>query len=252
MAQVDIKDTPEDVAQAVADEFLNVARDCIKRSGRFTVALAGGNTPRAAYQQIAELDVHAAERLLWDKVHVFFGDERPVPPDDPASNYRMANEALLSRVPLPAENVHRIRAELEPEEAAQDYERELRKWFPETAVTNFDLLLLGMGPDGHTASLFPDTAALRERSRAVVANWVEKLKQQRLTLTLPAINRAARVLFVVVGSDKAEVLQEVLTDTGASKYPVQLVKPASGSLRWLLDRSAARLLSTQSDIRKSA
>ena len=239
-SQVTILRTREDVAQAVADEFAKIAEESISRSGRFSVALAGGSTPRDAYLQIAEAELSGSCRLPWDKIHVFFGDERPVPPDDAASNYRMANESLLSRVPIPGENVHRIRAELEPSAAAQEYERELQKFFDQ-GTRGFDLVLLGMGPDGHTASLFPNTAALSEESRLVVANWVEKLKQSRLTLTLPVFNRSGQVLFVVVGSDKASVLQQVLTDKEI-KYPAQRVRPLSGQLRWIVDEDAARLL----------
>lgn len=239
--QVTILRTREDVAQAVADEFASVAQKSVVKSGRFSVALAGGSTPREAYLRIADAELTGTHRLPWDKIHIFFGDERPVSPDDTASNYRMARESFLSRVPIPAGNVHRIQGELEPSAAAEEYERELQSYFQQTHSTSFDLVLLGMGPDGHTASLFPGTAALNERSRLVVANWVEKLQQSRLTLTLPVLNDAAEVLFVVVGSDKASMLQQVLAGTEI-KYPAQRVTPVSGQLRWFIDEDAAGLL----------
>ncbi len=244
-----------DVAQAVAEEFTRAARECVARSGRFTVALAGGTTPRQAYMRIAANEAandDDATRLQWDKIHVFFGDERPVPPDDPASNYRMARESLLSRVPIPPENVHRIRAELKLDVAARQYERELRDCFPGAAVPNLDLVLLGMGTDGHTASLFPGTAALNERSRFVVENWVQKLQQWRVTLTLPVINAASNIVFTVVGADKASVLPQVLADDAASQFPAQLVRPASGDLRWIVDEDAARSLPQHQHLQRSA
>jgi 6-phosphogluconolactonase len=163
----------------------------------------------------------------------------------------MAQESLLSRVPIPPANVHRIRTEL-GEAAAQDYESVLRDYFPDDRSNTFDLVLLGMGPDGHTASLFPGTEALREESRLIVPNWVEKLKQRRFTLTLPAINRAPRVVFTVVGKDKASILQEVLGGREADKYPAQLVRPVSGWLQWIVDEGAAQLLPRKLDLRPSA
>jgi 6-phosphogluconolactonase len=231
--QVAVFSTPAEVAQAVADECAKMARDCVRQTGRFTLALAGGNTPRQAYQRFP-VD------LPWGEIHLFFGDERPVPPDDANSNYRMVKESLLSRVSIPAENVHRIRAELGPDVAARKYEEEIHHFLGDAPM--FDLVLLGMGGDGHTASLFPGSAALQQRSHLVVANWVEKLQQSRITLTLPVLNYAARVMFVVVGADKASVVQEVLGGESNQHYPVQLVRPVSGWLRWMLDTEAARLL----------
>lgn len=233
--EVAVFPTAADLARAVADEFASQGRECVARSGRFTVALAGGNTPRQAYELIPT-------DLPWDKFHVFFGDERPVPPDDAASNYRMARESLLSRVPIPDSNVHRICAELEPETAAQLYEDQLRECFPGEVIPRFDLVLLGMGTDGHTASLFPETGALRERKRLVVANWVEKLNQSRITLTIPVLNAATRVVFLVAGDDKATVLKRVLRDPSGEQYPVQFIRPGSGSVKWMLDSQAARLI----------
>ncbi len=233
--------TREDVARAVAEEFAKAVLESISRSGRFSVALAGGSTPREAYIRIAAGEKDGTRRLPWDKIHVFFGDERPVPPEDAASNYRMANESLLSQVPIPPQNVHRIKGEMDASLAVREYEVELREFFPKPIATSFDLVLLGMGPDGHTASLFPGTSALNDVSSLVAANWVEKLNQTRLTLTLPLLNAAARVLFVVVGNDKADVLRQVLTGTEV-KYPAQLIKPISGRVQWIIDEEAAQQL----------
>ena len=181
-------------------------------------------------------------------MHFFWSDERHVPPADADSNYRMANETLLSKVPAPAENVHRIRGEEpDPLSAAQEYERELQTFFHLRAgrLPRFDLMLLGIGSDGHTASLFPDTLALLEQEHLVVANWVEKLKTYRLTLTLPVLNNAATVMFLVSGSEKSDILGAVLEDEESENLPAKLVQPRDGAVVWLVDRdAAASLLST--------
>ena len=203
------------------------------------VALAGGSTPRAAYALLA------AEEVDWSRVHVFWGDERCVPPDHPDSNYRLAREALLDHVSLPAGNVHRMRGEMEPEAAAQAYAAELRAFFG-TQWPSFDLVLLGMGNDGHIASLFPGSAALRETARPVVAVTAEYQDRpaHRVTLTLPAINAARQVLFLVTGAAKAETLWAVL-EGPAERFPAQLIRPTSGQLTWLVDTAAASRLKRQ-------
>jgi 6-phosphogluconolactonase len=219
--------TPQDLFQAAAEEVLRSAADAIAQRGRFTIALSGGSTPRNLYTLIA---ANASPTLPWDKMFFFWGDERHVPPTDPESNYRMANETLLSKVPVPPGNIFA-----------------LRKFFalPPGEFPHFDLILLGMGPDGHTASLFPGTAALQEKSRLVVANWVEKLNTSRITFTLPVLNAARRVAFLVSGADKAGVLHEVLEgDAPGEKYPSKLVRPDKGKLIWFVDRAAASQLST--------
>ena len=191
-------DTAE-LSRAAAHEFSKLAREAVATRDRFTVALAGGSTPRAAYTVLADEDKHAF--LPWEKIHIFFGDERDVPPEHRDSNYRMVREALLSRVPVPAENVHRIRGELSAQAAADQYEGELRRNFrlrPDQ-LPRFDLVMLGLGDDGHTASLFPASPALSEASHLVVANWVEKLQQYRVTLTFPVLNNARKVIFLVAG-----------------------------------------------------
>lgn len=227
--------------RAAADEFLRCAEAAIHERGRFTVALSGGNTPRSVYSLIAS---EYKTSLAWDKVFVFFGDERHVPPDNPDSNYRMANESLLAHVPIPTQNVHRVYAELDAQTAAARYDALLRDFFqlkPDD-WPGFDLILLGMGEDGHTASLFPGTPALKETSRLVVANWVEKLQTERITFTLPVLNHAAEVLVLVAGASKSDVLNRICHSKGASAYPVEMVAPESGRLLWLVERQAARLI----------
>ncbi len=237
--------TPQDLFQAAADEIIRNATAAIAQRGRFTIALAGGSTPRNLYTLIA---ANASTTLPWDQMFFFWGDERHVPPDDAESNYRMALETMFSKVPVPAANIFRIPSE-NPDAAAgaEAYEETLRKFFAVKAgeFPRFDLILLGMGPDGHTASLFPETAALQEKSRLVVANWVEKLKTSRITLTLPVLNAARCVAFLVSGTDKAAVLHEVLEGNApGEKYPSKLVQPTDGKLIWFVDRAAASELLT--------
>jgi 6-phosphogluconolactonase len=246
-ASVDLRrlTTPQDLFQAAAEEVLRIATDAVAKRGRFTMALSGGSTPKNLYTLIA---ANASAALPWAQMFFFWGDERHVPPDDPDSNYRMAKEALLSKVPIPPGNIFPIPAENQDAVAAADaYEQTVRKFFalPPGEFPRFDLILLGMGPDGHTASLFPETAALQEKSRLVVANWVEKLKTSRITFTLPVLNAARCVAFLVSGADKAAVLHEVLEGSAvAEKYPSKLVQPTNGKLIWFLDRAAASQLST--------
>jgi 6-phosphogluconolactonase len=227
------------LAQAAAQEFHRMAEAAVQERGRFSVALSGGNTPRAIYSLLAS----EHKKLPWDCIHVFFGDERHVPPDHPDSNFRMATESLLSKVPIPEKNVHRIRAELEAEVAAAEYEKQLVDFFHwgDHDWPRFDLIFLGIGEDGHTASLFPGSKALAESSRTVVANWVEKFQAFRITLTFPVLNHAAEVIFLVSGADKAQILNEVLRP-GAQKYPAQNVNPENGQLLWLVDQDAGSLL----------
>jgi 6-phosphogluconolactonase len=245
-ANVDVRrlTTPQDLFQAAAEEVIRVATEAISKRGRFAIALSGGSTPKNLFTLIA---ANASASLPWEKVFFFWGDERHVPPDDPDSNYRMASEALLSKVPIPPTNIFPIPAgNPDAAAAAEAYEETLRKFFGlgPGEFPRFDLILLGMGPDGHTASLFPETAALREKSRLVVANWVEKLKTSRITFTLPVLNAARCVAFLVSGADKAAVLHEVLEgDAPPDKYPSKLVKPSDGKLIWFVDRAAASQLS---------
>jgi 6-phosphogluconolactonase len=231
-----VYETPEELAGAAARDFVARAEQTINERGRFAVVLAGGSTPEATYEALAR---DYADRIDWSKVHVFFGDERTVPPDHEDSNYRMARETLLSRIRVGS--VHRMRCELPSAEAAAAYERELRDFFG--ASPSFDLILLGLGEDGHTASLFPETAALDVADRWVVANPVLKLETTRLTLTVPAINAARAVTFLVAGEDKAGALREILEgDADPRAYPAKFVRPEGGDLTWMVDKAAASLL----------
>ncbi len=244
-AEVRRLSTPQELFQAAAEDILHSATDAITRRGRFTFALSGGSTPRNLYTLIA---ANASGSLPWPEVFFFWGDERHVPPTDPESNYRMVNETLLSKVPVPPTNVFRIPTEDPDASAVADaYEKTLQKFFAlqPGEFPRFDLVLLGMGPDGHTASLFPESQALQEKSRLVVANWVEKLHTHRITLTLPVLNAARRVVFLVSGSDKAPALHEVLEGTApGDKYPSKLIHPSDGKLIWFVDRGAASQLSS--------
>jgi 6-phosphogluconolactonase len=240
-----IKTVPNATAlyRAAADEFRRCAHESIHERGRFCVALSGGSTPRGVYSLLANDQSNPHTQLPWDKVFIFFGDERHVPPDHPDSNYRMASESLLSKVPVPPQNVFRVFAELDANEAAQKYEDQLRSFFGLRLndCPRFDLIMLGLGPDGHTASLFPDSKALDENVRLVVANWVEKFQQYRITFTFPVLNHAAEVMFLVAGGDKAQILKDVLNPE-TSQFPAQKVLPENGKLLWLLDQDAASLL----------
>jgi 6-phosphogluconolactonase len=251
-AQVRVYRDTGEVALKAARHFARLADQYVVGSGRFTVALSGGSTPRAMFALLAEAPF--ADTVPWEAIHFFWGDERCVPPDHADSNYRMANETLLSRVPVPAENIYRIPAELpDPEQAAEEYAETLRAFFARHASAagttplidrpRFDLIFLGMGPDGHTASLFPGTAALQVTDKPVVANYVEKFSANRVTLTAPTINNARNVTFVVAGSDKAEPLHEVLEGAYQPElYPSQLIHPQHGSLLWMVDEAAAARL----------
>ncbi len=233
-----VYETPEELAGAAARDFAARAREAVAERGRFAVVLAGGSTPKATYEVLAR---DYADNLDWSKVHVYFGDERTVPPDHEDSNYRMARETLLSRIRVGS--VHRMRCELTPEEAAAAYERELREFFGTSdEPPRFDLILLGLGKDGHTASLFPETSALDVTDRWVVANPVLKLETARLTLTIPIINAAKAVTFLVAGRDKAEALKEILEgDADPREYPAKFIRP-EGDLTWMVDKAAASLL----------
>ena len=227
-----------------AAKFVSIGRESIKKRGKFVVALAGGSTPRALYQLLASDKFR--NLIDWTKVFFFFGDERNVLPDDGESNFRMANESLLEPLNVSAENIFRWQTEIgNAEEIATDYEQKIKDFFGLNAgeLPRFDLILLGMGDDGHTASLFPETVALNETSKIAAANRVEKLDATRLTLTFPAINNAANVIFLISGEKKADVLRAVLTgDVQPEKLPSQSVKPRNGVLFWILDEDAARNL----------
>ena len=235
--------TPQELFAAAAEEVFRAAEESVKEHGRFTIALSGGSTPKSLYNLLA---TNARIALPWDRMFFFWSDERHVGPTDPDSNYRMANEAMLSKVPVPPGNIFRVPTENPDAVAvAQAYEQTILQFFNVKTgqVPRFDLILLGLGPDGHTASLFPGTAGLNETSKLVIANWVEKLKTSRISFTFPLINAAECVAFLVSGTDKATVLKTVLEGDGTGEqYPAKLVHPANGKLIWFVDRAAASAL----------
>ncbi|KAA0230265.1 6-phosphogluconolactonase [candidate division KSB1 bacterium] len=232
------------VAQRAAAEFAALSAEAIRQRGRFSVALAGGSTPKQMYRLLAIAPL--SEKINWQHIHLFWGDERCVPPEHGDSNYRMVHEALIQKIALPAANIHRMPAEYRDlNAAAGSYANELRIFFKSdsAAMPRFDLILLGMGADGHTASLFPETAALAERQRWVVANEVPQLQTHRLTLTFPVINAAAQVWFLATGAEKAEMVALAVQQKRSSrKIPAQLVQPDPGALTWFLDAAAAAQL----------
>jgi len=236
-------DTPEQVALAAAERFVGYAQEAIFDHGVFSVALAGGNTPSRVYELLAS--DRFKNLIEWSKVHLFFGDERCVPPHHPESNYGMVYTALISKIEIPSPNVHRIVGEGNPEENAAAYEKELRTFCGELSWPRFDLVLLGMGEDGHTASLFPGSDAVKEESKWVVATRMEQLKQDRITVTAPVFNHAAHVVFLVTGKGKAKRFSEVVNrprDTwivNSGPLPAQLIQPRDGSLEWLVDKAVA-------------
>ena len=244
--------TAEALAEAAAQRFAQAACDAVQTRGEFVVALSGGNTPRSLYARLAAPPYATA--VPWSEVAVLWGDERCVPPDEAASNYRMAREALLDHVPIPAAHVHRIRGEDDPVAAARAYEQTLRSALrtpngpPRDAPgARIDLVLLGLGDDGHTASLFPGGPALTNGEPWVVAHYVAAVSQWRVTLTPVIINAAAEVLFLVSGGSKAAIVRRVLEGPlRPHELPAQLIAPAAGRVRWLLDADAARDLEGQS------
>ncbi len=245
-AQVKIYPTPAAVAAAAADHFLQSAVETVTARGVFSVALSGGSTPALLFEILSASPY--LEKIPWDHIAVFWGDERAVPPAHRESNYRAARELLLDRVPIPKKNVFRIHAELDPRLAAARYEDTLRDFLgieagdPQevNSGVGLDLVYLGMGGDGHTASLFPHTPALQETSRWVVGNYVEQLETWRITMTAPFINAARQIVFLVTGEGKKTRLKEVLAGTrDPQALPSQLIKPQEGALVWLVDAAAA-------------
>ena len=242
---VDIYPGPADVARAAAEMFASCAAEAVKARGVARLAISGGSTPKTMLTMLASPDEPFLKSIPWDKVQLFWVDERCVGPEHPESNYGMTKRAMLDGVPLPAQNVHRIEGELDPEVCASKYEAEIRNAFKlEGAETpTFDLVLLGMGPDGHTASLFPHTDALNEMARIYVANHVPQKDTYRVTMTWPVITQGRQVAFLIEGAGKAEVLQAVFEGPYQPEtYPSQLIRPASGKLTLLLDEAAAAKL----------
>lgn len=237
---------PENLAHAAVIRFVQIAREAIEARDRFTVALSGGSTPKALYALLSTEPWQ--NQISWDHVHLFWGDERHVPPNDPSSNFGMTQAQLIAHVPIPPENVHRIKAE-NPDAAAvaAAYEQDLKQSFQlaDRQFPQFDLVLLGMGANGHTASLFPGTAAVHESARLVVALWVEEVMGDRITLTPPVINNAREVIFFVTGAEKATTLKAVLDGQyQPDLLPAQVIRPTGGQVTWMVDQAAASSLST--------
>lgn len=234
----------EELNDFAAEKFVEIGAKALENHDRFTVALAGGSTPKRLYQLLSSDNFR--NKIDWSKVLFFFGDERNVSPDSEDSNYRMANGNLFKRLQTDSKNIFPWKTEIQnASKTAEDYEKTIKEIFElkEKEFPRFDLILLGMGADGHTASLFPSTEALQETEKIAAANPVEKLQTTRLTLTFPVINNAANVMFLVAGEEKAETLKQILEgDFQPEKLPSQNVNPADGNLFWLLDEKAAKLL----------
>lgn len=244
-----VVDDADALAREAAAELTRIAKKSVAASGRFTLALSGGSTPRRLYALLADPGAPYRGAIPWEATQIFFGDERHVPPDDPQSNFRMAKETLLAHVPVPPANVHRVEAErADAAEAAALYAQEIARVFALAPGQwpRFDLILLGMGPDGHTASLFPGSDALGVRDRTVAANWVAKFGAYRITLTLPVFDAASAVHFLIAGADKAATLSAVFDPASSpdapDAFPCQRIRPRSGELLWLVDRAAAKAL----------
>jgi len=233
---IEIFSNSQELARGAAEYFVARSGEAVAQKGFFTVALSGGSTPKILYELLADPDEIFHAKVPWSRTHFFWSDERHVPPDHPDSNYRMAQEAMLSRLPVPESNVHRVRSE-NPNagEAATEYEQTLLQLTKQT-LPQLDLILLGLGPDGHTASIFPGSEVLHETKRLVAAPWVEKLNTYRITMTLPLLNNGASVLFLVSGAEKAEIVQKVIE--GPKLFPAQAVEPTHGQLLWMLDKAA--------------
>lgn len=245
MAKVIIAPNTTTLADTVAHYIAGTVQLAIEEHQQCFLALSGGNTPQETFSRLVEPDI--ASQIDWTRVFVFWGDERCVPPDNPASNYRMAAELLLNRVPIPTQNIYRMHGEKNPNIAAAEYEETLKELFGRYHRINngprFDLDLLGMGENGHTASLFPHTPALEEKTRWVIAQNVTEVNQWRITLTPVALNAARHTAFLVTGSKKAEMLNNVINGSYQPElWPVQLINPQHGDLIWFIDKAAARYL----------
>jgi 6-phosphogluconolactonase len=240
-----VEPDPAALARRAAQYFAEMASEAVAARGRARIAISGGSTPKAAFALLADPAQSWRSQMPWDQLDLYWVDERCVPPDHPDSNYRMTREAMLDHVPLPAAQIHRMEGELEPHAAADRYEAELRNSFrlEGAELPSFDLVALGMGPDGHTASIFPHTPALHEINRLVVANHVAQKDAWRITLTSPVINNSQSVFFLIGGTDKAQILNDVFTGPhDPERLPSQLIMPASGILTLILDTTAASLL----------
>jgi 6-phosphogluconolactonase len=232
--------TTEALNKAVAEFIITTAAKAIAARGRFTLALSGGQTPEKLYSLLAEPAY--SKQIQWDKTFIFWGDERCVPLDDERNNAHLAKLLLLNKVNIPSSNIYRIPVNLSPPEAAKNYEKEINNFFDNEAP-RFDIILLGLGENGHTASLFPHTKVLDEQAEAVRAVYLEEEKMFRVTMIAPMINHAHHILFLVTGENKAEILEKILhTPDHPDNYPAQLIHPVDGKLHWYVDNAAARLI----------
>jgi 6-phosphogluconolactonase len=235
------------IAKRAAQEFVQAGASAVREKKAFNVALAGGSTPKALYGLLVS-DPALCSQVPWDKIHLFFGDERHVPPDHPDSNFRMATEAMISKSPLKPEQVSRIKGEYpDTEQAALEYEKALREYFKlkDGDYPRFDLVLAGMGNEGHALSLFPGTKALHADGRIVVRNWIGKLYSERITLTAAAASHSAEIIFMVTGADKAPALKAVLEGPfEPEQLPAQALQPKNGKLLWLVDAAAGSMLTS--------
>ena len=239
--QLHIYKDADELSQAAAAWIAQVIEETLKIQDRFTIALSGGSTPYKLHLILAASPLK--EKIDWSKIHVFWGDERAVPFDDERNNAKMAFDTLLSHVPIPADQIHVMRTDIAPEASATAYEKLLHTYFDETE-TSFDLVLLGMGDDGHTLSLFPGTEIVRERKAWAKAFYLTAQEMFRITITAPITNKSARVAFLASGEKKANTLKNVLEgEFQPDIYPSQLIKPVKGELHWFLDEDAAKLLS---------
>lgn len=237
-ADIRVFPDPETLSLAAAKLFVTLSREAVASRGKFPVALSGGSTPEKFYALLAAEPYR--DIIDWRNVHVFWADERCVPEDDPESNFKLAYDMFLSKVPVPGANVHRVKGELGPARASGEYEAELRRFFGPPETPSFDFIVLGAGEDGHTASLFPGSSSVAEKAALAVPVYPGAAKLDRVTLTLPVLNNAGHVLFLVTGRAKADIVAKILgPGKNKERYPAGLVRPVRGRLSWFLDKEAA-------------
>lgn len=240
MNNIIISPTVKQTIEKAEDIFLESYEQSVRDRGSFSVVLSGGHTPKPLYENLSK-----TEKIRWNKMHIFWGDERPVPPTHSDSNYRLAYDTLLSNISIPDENIFRIKGELNPKDAAIDYQNTLNKYF-DARDKKFDLILLGMGTNGHTASLFPGTDALLEATRWVVPNFVPELNSWRITLTFPAIFSARKIIVLITGDEKAETLKSVFEGEESDDfYPIKRILSAKNEVNWIVDHQAGKLLASK-------
>ncbi|HZV47884.1 MAG TPA: 6-phosphogluconolactonase [Thermodesulfovibrionales bacterium] len=228
----------EAISLKVAEIFLRLSKQYISSANRFVVALSGGTTPKRLYTLLGS-DIFR-NAIDWNRIHFFWVDERSVPKEDEESNYKLAYDTFLSKVPVRTPNIHRIKVEEGPEKAASEYERDMRAFFGTSGFPVFDLIILGIGEDGHTASLFPGSESLKEKARLAVPVYMQKTKSNRITLTLPVLNNADQIIFLVAGKSKSHIVRSVLVgDKERKQYPAGLINPDNDKIQWLIDQEAA-------------